>query len=272
MAGRTGSWVCAGLAVACLGSLLAGCSGASQQADTEPKPTASPTPTTPAPTPTTPSAGVSSASPTHSASSTLSPSGVPTRPSTSSPAPVAGGLRAQLLTATELPGFNDRFRWRVESTYRGDGQDSAASCAHAGFESIGGTHIVRRDYSGPGGARAGEVLARFADVQSAERAYAVWKAWAEGCRSWLVEQGRRGARVGSPTPMHPARSEAFWWLASYGPVPDDPAASYFEATGVLQLRKTIALVVNLSSGQDYNDQPGEAPVARALRAAGGKLG
>jgi hypothetical protein len=158
------------------------------------------------------------------------------------------------------------------STSRGEGRAVAASCAHAGFESIGATHSVRRDYAARGGARASQVLARFADVPSAQRVYAVWRAWNAGCRSWLAEQGKRDVQVAQATQVRPARGEAFWWLTIYGPVPHEPFATYFEATGVLRAGRTIALVVNLSVGQDYNYEPPQAPVHRALLAAARQLG
>jgi hypothetical protein len=181
------------------------------------------------------------------------------------------GLRAHLLSAAQLPGLNDQHRWRSVSTARGDGRTSAASCAHVGFESIGATHMVRRNYAARGGARASQVLARFADAQSAQRAYAVWQAWNVGCRDWLIERGKQDVRVAPTTQLRPAGGEAFWWLTTYGPVPGEPFATYFEATGVLRMRRTIALVVNRSVGQDYNYAPRDAPVYRALLAAARQL-
>ena len=263
-----------GIAGAALCFALAACGGNAVVA--EPSPSA--TPTTKSPTPTKTHA---SHEPTNSPSTpqTSSPTNSTTQSptaTTSSPELQGSGLLADLLPASELPGLNDQWRWQEQSTARDDGQNLPSSCMVSGFRSIGATGIYRRDYTGPGNTGfATNMVARFADAQSARRTFMIWLAWHEGCEQRLQQSGDwspRRIEVSDAFRVPTSRGQALWWMASYGPVEGEPDLQYFEPNGVLRVGRTISLVVERTAGQDYNYPPGTEPVVLALKASADRLG
>jgi hypothetical protein len=226
--------------------------------------------------PTLSSPTASHASPTSGSSPTdggSGPSPSSGQPSTDPTAPADPTLVADLLGGPQLPGLNAETHWTVAATYSNEGPEFAATCQLHPWTSIGSTAAVRRDYTGPSGSTASAVVASFATGKSAKRADAVWAAWARECEGTATSAGYEDPRINKvpyslPTPAGTAR----WWLLTYGPVEDEPDASYFEAFGLVRRGDRLAMVRMTSVGQDYNYEPGQEPVARALRREARLLG
>ncbi|MEP6528057.1 MAG: hypothetical protein ABJA86_12950 [Nocardioidaceae bacterium] len=215
-----------------------------------------------------PSLTPSHASPTSGTSPTDSGSGAPpsTGPSSTGPTePADPTLVADLLGAPHLPGLNVETRWTVAATYPNEGPDFSTSCQPHPWTSIGSTAVVRRDFTGPAGSTASAVVATFATGKNARRAQAVWDAWARDCKATVIARGYEHPRINDePYTVRTAAEQGRWWLLTYGPVEDDPDASYFEAFGLVRSGDRLALVRMTSAGQDYNYEPGQEPVAKAL--------
>jgi hypothetical protein len=175
---------------------------------------------------------------------------------------------ADLLSAPRLPGLNAETRWSESATYSTEGPEFSTLCQLHPWTSIGSTAIVRRDYTGPAGSTATALVAEFATGKNAKRADAVWAAWAHDCEETAMSAGHQHPRINEVPYTVPTAAEAGrWWLLTYGPVEDDPEASYFEAFGLVRSDDRLALVRMTSVGQDYNYEPGQEPVATALRRA-----
>jgi hypothetical protein len=257
--------------------LASGCGGEpSDQAD-QPATDAASSPSTP-----TSSAASESPAPSQTPTPTPTPSPSPTRPSASAsatspaPAPNPGApLRDRLLTANELPGFNAEFRWSEASTGPAGPSTSFGTCQRFGITSIGAERaVVRRFAAAVGGRaarndRAGELVASFADAKTARRAYAVLTAWRAQCADRLKRY--RTSDIGGLQNVSVPRGTAGWYLLTYGPVPGDPDAQFFDAQGMTLVGARIAMVSMVLAGQDYNYEPGREPMVAALRRAAQKL-
>jgi hypothetical protein len=213
-----------------------------------------------------PSMTSSQTSPTSGTSPTGAGSGVPT--STSPTVPADPSMVADLLSAPRLPGLNAETRWSESATYSTEGPEFSTLCQLHPWTSIGSTAIVRRDYTGPAGSTATALVAEFATGKNAKRADAVWAAWAHDCEETAMSAGHQHPRINEvPYTVPTTAGAGRWWLLTYGPVEDDPEASYFEAFGLVRSDDRLALVRMTSVGQDYNYEPGQEPVATALRRA-----
>jgi hypothetical protein len=255
--------------------LASGCGAEpSDQAD-QPATDAASSPSTP-----TSSPASESAAPSQTPTPTPTPSPSPTRPSASAtsaaPAPSPGAPpRDRLLTAKELPGFNTEFRWSEASTGPAGPSTSFGTCQRFGITSIGAERaVVRRFAAAVGGRaarhdRAGELVASFADAKTARRAYAVLTAWRAQCADRLRKY--RTSDVGGLQNVSVPHGTAGWYLLTYGPVPGDPDAQFFDAQGMTLVGSRIAMVSMVLAGQDYNYEPGSEPMVAALRRAAQKL-
>jgi hypothetical protein len=273
--------------VVCL-TVVAGCSD--QDPETSPSssvttastPTGTPsgnateTPTDePTATPTVTPTGTATGTPTTSAPA---PSGsatpAPTGAAGSGSSPRPGGRRGRLLSAAEVPGFNDGYRWSQGSTSPEDPSTSFGTCQRFGILSIGAEQAVVRRYrpaSGPAGTdRAGELVATFPDEKTARRAYAVLEAWRARCADRL-EHYRR-AKVGGLQDVSVGDGAAGWYLLTYGPAKGEPDAGYFDAQGMTRVGSRIAMLSMVATGQDFSYEPGQEPMVEALRRAARKLG
>jgi len=222
---------------------------------------ADPAPSTSASTSSTSStSSASSPAPTPSASGTAGASGAPT------------ALRDRLLTASRMPGFDDRWRWREAGTGPERPSTSFGTCQRFGIVSIGAERAVVRRFApvarGASHARAGELVAQFPDPLTARRAYAVLEAWRTGCADRL--KGRTGVHVGELQPVA-AGDRAGWYLLRYGPVPGKPDARFRDAQGMVIEGRRIAMVALLLAGQDHDHRPGHEPAVVALHRAASAL-
>jgi hypothetical protein len=210
----------------------------------------------------------SAPSPTEESSA---PTGGPSQTATSGP---SGSLRSRLLTADELPGFNEEFRWAQGSTRPENPSTSFGTCQRFGILSIGAEQVLVRRYrpaAGPAGMdRAGELVAKFPDELTARRAFAVLKAWRGKCADRLARYMR--SDVGALQDVSSGGGTAGWYLLTYGPVKGDPDSQFFDAQGMALVGSRIAMVSMVLAGQDYNYEPGQEPMVSALRRAAQKLG
>ncbi|MBA2697448.1 MAG: hypothetical protein H0U61_01595 [Nocardioidaceae bacterium] len=182
-------------------------------------------------------------------------------------------MRAALIPAGELPGFNDTFRWDRQRIRRGPGPHPPPACSRSSLLSIGGVAAARSDYrsSSDDSTYAVQVTAVFPDKQTAARSESVLIAWHDRCQQLLGQQGRTSARVSSIADVATDVGIGKQWLSTYRPVPGDREASYFHAEGFVRAGDRISYLVILSAGQDYNYEPGEEPMAKALEKAGDYL-
>jgi hypothetical protein len=256
---------------AVLALALSGCTGDSGNASDGPSPTPSPTPTTAPPTTASPSA-----TPTQPSTqpSTQTPSPTPSAAPVQPP-PAGSGPEAMLLRAREMPGLNEEHGWRTIATDDQERRQPVWACQVTDFSSIGATQVWVRRFAGqPGGAdeaQARSAVITFADDQSARRAYAVLQAWHDRCEEQLRKQYSRVEVDAAATTVDVPDGQAQWRLATYGPVPGERDAAYFDATGYAMEGSRISLTTMVSVGQDYNYPPGEEPIVEAVRNSATKL-
>jgi hypothetical protein len=185
----------------------------------------------------------------------------------------ASGFRGMLLTADEVPGFNDRFTWREKSTRRGEGRTPFGTCQKFAMTSIGATKVVVRTFR-PGlkspGSSASHLVARFADEMTAKRAYEVLKSWRAQCKDQLTSYDRTQVGKLQSVPVD-GDATGDWYLLVYGPA-GDPDSDYFDAQGMTRSGTTISLLEMRLVGQDYNYPSGKEPMVGAVQNAAARLG
>lgn len=259
--------VCAVLCLAALGA----CGGETTSGEPDP-PASTSTATTPATEPTSPS---ESPSESPSGSPSESPPSSPPGSASTAPTTAPSGLAGRLLTAAELPGFNDGYRWTAGPTRPESPNASFGTCQRFATTSIGAERaLVRRfrpQVQDPSAAhdRAGQLVAQFPDEQTARRAFAVLKSWRADCAQRL--RGHARSSVGALQTVPVAGGSGGWYLLTYGPVKGDPDAQFFDAQGMAVVGSRIAMVSMVLAGQDYNYEQGKEPAALAVQRAARKL-
>lgn len=232
------------------------------------------TSTAPSPSP-SPSPTVTSTppSPTPTPSPSVSQTPTTTTPSATTPAPRPVGLRGRLLTAAEVPGFNEEYTWRTVATRDDEGKRPFGTCQKFPMTSIGATRVVAREYAGVGDdptSSAGHLVAEFADRATARRAYEVARSWRDSCEEELREYDR--VDVNPFEPVSTTDAEGGWYLLVYGPVEGgSPDEGYFDAQGLALSGKRVALLQMRMLGQDYNYPAGREPMVAAVRTAAARL-
>lgn len=216
-----------------------------------------------------------STSPSSSAPSSESPQPSDEPSSSDSPTIAPGGstLRSRLLTAAELPGFNEDYRWTQGATAPEDPSTSFGTCQKFAVTSIGAEQALVRRFrpTGAGSSdRAGELVATFPDSQTARRAFAVLQAWRGQCADRLRKWKR--SDVGAPESVRVAAGRGQWYLLTYGPVPGDRDSQFFDAQGMVMVGSRIAMVSMVGAGQDFNYERGQEPMVAAVQRAAQKLG
>jgi hypothetical protein len=225
----------------------------------------------PSSTSTSASAESASASPSDNAPSSDSTA----EPSTSASTSVAPGgstLRSRLLAAAELPGFNPDFRWTQGPTAPEDPSASFGTCQRFAVTSIGAERaLVRRFRPADDGStdRAGELVATFADTQTARRAFSVLEAWRRQCADRL--RAWQQSDVGPLEDVVVTGGRGGWYLLTYGPVPGDRDSQFFDAQGMALVGSRIAMVSMVAAGQDYDYDAGSEPMVAAVQRAAQKL-
>lgn len=226
--------------VALLGA-LAGCGDDTPETPAEPAPA-----TTPATTPTT------------------------TEPTTPAPTPPESfdSLTDRLLATDAVPGLNDEWDWRDGDIGPADA-DAFGVCARFDLSSIGATDVVQRTWYAPDDSddSAAQQIADFPDEATAARAAAVLRSWHKKCRG-TVEGAR--VKVGKVTPVPTDAGTSYWYLVSWVP-PGSDDLGRFHAFGTVVDGTRISVLRMDNSGQDYNYEAGQEPMAEMVRAAAPRL-
>jgi hypothetical protein len=172
-------------------------------------------------------------------------------------------MKAKLLAPSELPAPGD-VTWTSSRLRRGSGSGDISVCQRPDvmLGSIGATRAARAVHRS-GQVSARQVVAEFADERSATLGYAVLEAWLGQCERHAAVRGFESVKAPDGYTALEAGDAAGWALASYGPVPDDPDASYIEAQTLVRVDDTLSWVVWKQIGQDYNYEPGQTPPERA---------
>jgi hypothetical protein len=220
-----------------------------------------------------PPSGSATSSPSDSTSApSASASASRTTPPSSSSSAGPRTLRSRLLTAEQLPGFNDQFRWAQGPTAAEDPSSSIGTCQRFSITAIGAERAVVRGFhpatssTGAGPVdRAGELVATFADDLTARRAFAVLEAWRAQCADRLRSHARSDVGRLQDVPVTGGRGR--WYLLTYGPVKGDPDAQFFDAQGMVVVGSRIAMVSMRLAGQDYSYEAGREPMVAAVREA-----
>jgi len=193
-------------------------------------------------------------------------------PDTSQQAP---GIRGKLLSAEDVPGFNEEFSWTVESTRMREGQQPFGTCHKFAMTSIGAAKVAVRSYapaSDSTGSTASHLVAEFADEMTAKRGFEVLKSWAGQCDEELGEYDRFETGSLQPVPVDAEGGFGHWYLLTYGPTQGDPDAGFFDAQGLTRVGNTISALQMRLVGQDYNYPAGEEPMVTAVQNAAVRLG
>ena len=261
-----------GLAVLAMSGSLAGCFGTDDARTTSSDPTVETSPTVPTePTESSEPSQTPTPSPTPT-SATPMPTLTPSPTATIPPAPA---LTTRLLPARSVVGLNDGWRWRNGETLTGEptaGQ--IAACIRFSLTAIGAAETAVRSYAPPASAAdapasAVEVVARFADTETAVRVMEVLRSWQRGCQHRLNATSDRPHRVSQAEAID-AGDDAFGYLHSTPGSSRD--TTQFEDVAQVRRGQLVALVVVRLDEQDYNYEPQRSPAARSLAAAAARLG
>jgi hypothetical protein len=258
------------LAAAALLTSVAACDGGSDDSTAAPNDSSAPGPTSGPET----SGGTgepSTTGPTSTPSTSEFTGGGPTQNPNGSP-----GKRAKKsqIPADQLPGFNDTWTWEIASEGKGDGDTQPSLCMLSPLTSIGAASTYRTDYKHKRDkdSRATVITAVFPDQHTAVLAKTVLRSWQAQCQQRLKrELGYQRAKTTKiqtdSTDVGPGEQ----WLSSFGPVPDDPDATWFQAEGFVEDADTLSYIVIVNAGQDYNYDTGQQPIDLALMVAGEQL-
>lgn len=126
-----------------------------------------------------------------------------------SPAPgraAADDATAHLLSANRLPSLSGTAGWREVHTGE-EGGAPVGACNRATFEDLGALEVVRRSFASPRG-RAVQLVAEFADGESAWRAHGVLAAWRRDCAEWLSHPFERVGPM-RPVPVRVGTADAY---------------------------------------------------------------
>lgn len=274
------------LATSMLTALAVSVSGCANDAEPAGEAAESPTATSSQPSPTTASTTPTPTAPPTTASAV--PTTSPTEPSTTvgtteespsaapvQPPPPGSGPKEMLLRADEIPGLNDQHGWKPIATENSERRRPVWACQVTDFSSIGATDVwVRRFVGQPGGgdsAKARSAVITFADDKSAERAYAVLRAWHDRCEEQLRDRYQRVRVDAAATAVEVDNGVAEWRMAIYGPAEGEREAGYFDATGYVRNGNRISLTTMVNVGQDYNYPAGEEPIVGAVENSAIKL-
>ncbi len=265
-----------GVATPVMALVLTGCASTADQprtasvADETDAPATSMTPR-----PAAPAGSHGTESPASAPSETSAPSASASTTPTTAPATAKKtALPDRLLTAAEMPGFNDHFTWRETGTRKSEGPEPFGTCHKFAMTSIGAMRVAVREFAPTDSAdsvTAGHLVADFADEATARRAFEVLRSWRSQCAEQLSEYDR--SDVGGLQTVDVRGGVGGWYLLTYGP----PAGggqddAFFDAQGMTRVGKRISVLRMRLVGQDYNYSQGKEPMVEAVRTAGAKLG
>jgi hypothetical protein len=201
------------------------------------------------------SAAPASASPA-SASPSASPSSSSPTAGGTSITPRPAGLRGLLLDETRLPRTRGTTAWRVEHTGQ-ETDEGFGACQLVPMSTLGATASVVRTFTGSATTTAAQVVARFADAESAWRATEVLKSWRSRCASRLGS----GATVSplASVPVAPATGHRYV-VATAGELTAN------ERVGIVRRGEVVSIVLYRAGGPATTYAVGREPEALAVKA------
>jgi hypothetical protein len=180
----------------------------------------------------------------------------------------------RLLTAAQVPGFNEQFTWKEAGTRKNEGANPFGTCHKYAMTSIGAMRVVVREFEPEGpadGATAAHLVAEFADSRTARRAMEVLKSWRSQCNEEISTYDWN--EVHGLETVEAAGADAGWYLLIYGPAEGgSPDEGYFDAQGLTRVGKRISVLEMRLVGQDNNYPAGQDPMVEAVRTASAELG
>ncbi|MCW2795537.1 MAG: hypothetical protein JWM79_1034 [Nocardioides sp.] len=172
---------------------------------------------------------------------------------------------AHLLAVDVMPTPTRDGSWVVEDQGP-EGDRAVGACQKTPLVSIGALTATRRVYAADaGGARATQVVARFADAKSAWRAHEVLAAWREDCETRL-DFPRKD--VGPMQDVPVAAGVGASYAAAYGPRPEAQGVS--AGFGIVRKGSYLSIVDISSPPAEWPQRrdPARAAVRRIARTFG----
>lgn len=211
----------------------------------------------------------------HSTRATPSPSPSPTVPAAAAPStipvPRPATLQERLLAGADVPASPGGVSWADGRTSDQEPGGRFGTCQKFAMTSIGAMRVAVRQYTprpADAHASAGELVAQFADPNTAARAFEVLKAWRAQCDEELARH--HDHHVGALQEVSVPEGAGGWYELTYGPVEDDHAAHWVDAQGLARVGNRIALVSLARASAD--SAPTDArSMATLVRDAAGRL-
>lgn len=200
-------------------------------------------------------------------------------PTVSDPVPAAPLSEENLLTSEEAVYPNGGADWQETDTFEGDGQATATPCQQTSFAGLGAGSVFQRDFEFhstitdevDGTLHFNQVVAEFPNEADAQAAYDEIKGWYDDCRPPGADTYDAGEFSAVPISVDGTAERQ---LSTYGPVEEslDPFGDegYFLDTGLVLSGERVALLSQLTHGQDYN-WPDGSPVEQMLPVAAERL-
>jgi hypothetical protein len=209
----------------------------------------------------------------------------PADPSVSDPLPVPPSAllsERNLLTDDQAIYPNGGSDWRPTETFPGDGQGTASPCQQSSVVGLGAGSVFQRHFEfvvrDTGDVEPtltfNEVVAEFPSDREAQAAYEEIRGWYDDCTPAGSEYYNPGEFSDVPIGEVGLVGAAEVQLSTYGPVDDalDPSGveGWFLETGLVRIDDRIAVLTQLTHGQDYN-WPEGTPVFQMVPEAATQL-
>jgi hypothetical protein len=203
--------------------------------------------------------------------STKTVSSAPSSPVPTSPS--ATTLTDMLLTVEAMPDPNGTRSWTVTLDSNREGTRPFGVCSRFEMTSIGAETVALRTLADGAGTRrttAGELVGRFPDVATAQRALTVLQTWYRTCRERLPGHMRTQLHPLTEVALSDPSAQAWSGLVAYGLV-GGPSTFSFNAEGIVRSGATIAVLQISSAGRHLDRPPDQRPITQAIRAAAALL-
>jgi len=199
--------------------------------------------------------------------SSAPPSPIPT-------SPFATTLTDMLLTAEGMPNPNRAQSWTITLDSDREGTRPFGVCNRFAMTSIGAETVALRTFADDASTRrttAGELIGRFPDVDTAQRAFTVLQTWYRSCHERLSGRMRLRIHPLTEVALSDPSAEGWFGLVVRQPVNGEPGPSYYDAEGILRSGATIAVLQISSVGRHLDQPPDQRPMTSAIRAAAALL-
>ena len=181
--------------------------------------------------------------------------------SDSVPVPSTALSEQNLLTDEDAIYPNGGSDWRESGTFEGDGQAAFSPCTQESMDGLGADGVFQRNFefvsTDTGDVEPtltlNEIIAEFPSNAEAASAYAEIKGWLDDCLPPEADTYNAGEFSAVPIGVDGSAERQ---LSTYGPVDEelDPFGDegWFLETGLVLTGDRIAVLTQLTHGQDYN--------------------